>query len=147
MFDDIMSGDIEHVLDKRKIRKWNKSNSNKFKMGGEERMGCNGNSTGYMPKNCGFRAELTNNTKEYIAYVVVNIKIFNKVTTVVQAKETFSVSVVPTVTQKIEILFNNDLLEAAYKQLGDNYSWNYELVGCVPKNMAFGYSDDYNWLE
>ena len=148
VFDDIISGDIAHVLDKRKIRKWNKSNWNKFKVGGNERMGCAGNETGYKPKNCGFRAELTNNTKNYITYVVVNIKIYNKTTNtlVVQAKETFSVSVMPTVTQKIEAIFNNDLLEAAYKQLGKNYSWNYGLIGCVPKNLEY-YSNDYNWLE
>jgi hypothetical protein len=150
MFDDIMSGDIEHVLDKRKIRKWNQENRKKYKMGGDERMGCGGYTIGGTQKDCRIQAEFTNNTTEYITHIVVNIKIFNKATNtlVVQEKETLEVSAMPTVTQKLQVFFDNHLFKEAYKQLGEKYSWNYELVGCVPKDLAyFTYPPDYNWLE
>ncbi len=160
MFDDIMSGDIENVLDKRKIRKWNQENRKKYKMGGDERMGCGGYTirghhisgiyVGDTQMDCRFQSEFTNNTTEYITYIIVNIKIFNKATKtlVLQEKETLEVSVMPTVTQKLQVYFNNNLFKEAYKQLGENYSWNYELVGCVPKDLAyFTYPPDYNWLE
>ncbi|MDY0281144.1 MAG: hypothetical protein RBR35_11355 [Salinivirgaceae bacterium] len=160
MFDDIISGDIEHVLDKRKIRKWNQENRKKYKMSGDERMGCGGYTIGgeqIYGKNfggtqmdCVFKAEFTNNTTEYITHIVVNFKILNKATNtlVVQEKETIEVSAMPTVTQKLQVYFNNHLFKEAYKQLGESYSWNYELVGCVPKDLAyFTYPPDYNWLE
>lgn len=160
MFDDLMSGEVEHVLDKRKIRKWNNQNKNKYKIGGDERMSCGGYTIGveqFFGQNiggeqldCVFKAEFTNNTPAYITHIVVNIKILNKATNtiVVQEKETFEVSVMPTVTQKLQLYFKNSLFKEAYKQLGENYSWNYELVGCVPKDLAyFTYPREYNWLE
>ncbi|SMD01624.1 hypothetical protein SAMN02746065_12116 [Desulfocicer vacuolatum DSM 3385] len=157
MFDDITSGDIAHVLDKRKIRKWNQENRKKYKMG-EEKMGCPGFPMEWLPKegryttphDCYFTAKFTNNTSEYITYIIVNIKFFNKTTNtlVVQKKETLPISVMPTVTKTIQVYFDNDLFLKAYKQLGDDFSWNYELIGCLPKDLAyFTYPYEYNWLE
>lgn len=148
IFDEILAGDIEHVLDKREIRKWNQKNKNLVSME-NERMGCSGYKQDYLSKDCRFSSELSNNSNKYISHIVVNIMIFNKSTNtiVAESKETFSVSIVPTVTKSIIVFFNNNLFGEAYKQLGDNYSWNYELIGCIPKDMTFDYSDNYNWLE
>ena len=142
----------------KNIREWNKNNRNNFKMDEDAGMCCPGfpmewlpNENRYTnPHDCYFTAKFTNNTTEYITYIVVNIKFFNKTTNtlVVQKKETFSVSLMPTITQNIQIYFENNLFKKAYKQLGDKFSWNYELIGCVPKDLAYyTYPQEYNWLE
>jgi hypothetical protein len=171
LLDDITSSsNVTEMLNKRKIRKWNEDNMRKFKMDDNATLSCSDRSevresifskinSGLSDKkfyevnsDCHFSGKLTNNTKDYIAYVVVNIKIFNKSTKtlVVQKKETFEISVMPTVTQEIGASFNNSIFGKASDQLGDNYSWDFEIVGCVPKDMAFGVffgQAEYNWLD
>ena len=140
MFDDIVSGG-GHVLDNHKIRKWSQKNLHKILLS-NERMRCG---TGFLSDECTFSVGITNNSRKYLSYIVVKIKIINKTTNtiVAEGKERFSVSVVPTVTKKITERFANSIFNEAYSQLGDNYSWNYDLIGLIPKELVY-LELDYN---
>ena len=81
---------------------------------------------------------------------MLNIKIYNEATgvIVVQKKETLEVLVVPTVSKSFEASFSNFSFRDAKEQLGDNFSWSYNLIGCVPKDLAYSTCpSEYNWLE
>lgn len=80
---------------------------------------------------------LLNNTNDIIIAVVIKIQFYNKQTQtlVIEKEQVIAVSAVPSVSVKFVYYFNNRDLSLAYKQLGDQYSWNFEIVGAVPNEM------------
>ncbi len=147
MFDDFKSGEFGNILEKREIRNWNEVNKNKITFD-NSKLGCSGYKNKYeRPKDCMFSSTITNNSDEYISYVVVKIEFMNKTTekVIVEKKETFKMPIIPTATKEIKVYFDNSNFKQIPEQLVDNWAWNFEFLGAIPQDMTFS-SSDYNWL-
>lgn len=147
MFDDFKTGEFSSILEKKKIRNWNELNKDKIEFD-NSKLGCGGYKGEYdQPKDCVFSSKITNNSDKVISYIVVNIIISNKKTNnvVVEKKETFNVSIIPTATKEIVVYFNNSNFKQVPKQLANNWTWDFKYIGSIPENMTF-YTPDYNWL-
>ena len=144
LFDDFTSGEFKSMFKKIEIGDWSKANKGNVKMS-EERFGC-----GSVP--CVMTGKLTNNTDEFLSQIVIEFKIYNKLTKklVIKSRELLPISIMPTVSKSFSIKVNNALLAVAYEQLGDNYSWNYELIGVIPEEMSINYyrrDEEFSWLD
>lgn len=122
--------------EKKELIKWNEENINKYSIS-EATLGCDYKSELSGRTQCKFSAEITNKTGEHIDNIVINIIFLNKETRgiVIQEKTTLYVSVVPTVTKSFVQLLDSPRLEEAYEQLGDNFTWKYEILDAVPRGM------------
>lgn len=135
-FDDLREAGDYLFFGKNKIQKWNEENKGKFSIN-KATLGRESNSA------CTVALEFTNQTKEYIDSIVVNIKLYNKTTKdlIVQEKATILIAAVPTATKKInDSVWSHDLAEAM-QQLEGNWEWNYDLIGIVPKGMDGAWFD------
>lgn len=141
-FDDLVDGDFDAIAGKVKIRAWNDANKEKFSIV-DAKFGCGGfDGLGgdfemWGTYDCRMTGSLVNNTNDYIKAVVVNISFYNKQaqSLVLEQQRVIYAKVVPTVSAEFEDLFDSDKLSLAYRQLGENYSWNFEIVGAVPNEM------------
>ena len=160
VFDDLTSSGSGNVFERKKIRELNAENKGKFTIIGNEGLWCSKSRAKSRDKSlaelekkdCSFSAKLINKTNAHITALVINIKIFNKSTStsVMQKKVTLPISIIPTVQKKINVHFYADLIKKAYLQLGDDFSWNYNLVGAVPEDLDIGskyLTVDYGWLD
>jgi hypothetical protein len=144
LFDDFTSGEFKSMFKKIEIGRWSKANKANVKIS-RARFVCP-----FDP--CVMTGKLTNNTDEFLSQIVVEFKIYNKLTKklVIKSRELLSISIMPTVSKSFRIGVNNALLAVAYEQLGDNYSSNYELIGVIPEEMRITYSrrdEEFSWLD
>jgi hypothetical protein len=139
-FDDLVDGGYGYFVGRKKIKEWNEENKGKFIIR-ETKLGSNTSS--FSVNSCAFWGEFTNQTKETVDYIVVKIFIYNKSTKepVIQEKKRLKISVVPTATIQTKIDFYSSQIVEALQQLKNNWTWNYELIGVVPRGM------EPKWLD
>ena len=161
-FDDLLEGDFDTIAGKRNIQSWNENNGGKYSID-DAGLGCGlkkkhgSKSGGFDPESyfdrvskrgpapagdCIMTGTLINNTSEIIKAVVIRVKFYNKQTStlVIEEEQIILAAAVPSVSAEFQHYFDSSNLSLAYKQLGDQYSWSFEIVGAVPKEM------DASWL-
>lgn len=144
LFDDLVGGEYKSMFQKIEMGNWSKRNTGNIKIS-EARFGC-----ASVP--CVMTGNLTNNTAKFLSQVVIEFKIYNKKTNalVIKSRELLFISVMPTVNKPFSAKVDNALLAVAYEQLGDDFSWNYELVGVIPEEMRINHhrrDEEFSWLD
>ncbi|MFC3095674.1 hypothetical protein DRW07_07845 [Alteromonas sediminis] len=161
LMDDFSSTDMEGGLTRREARQWYKENKGMLVINGGETLGCrldNDSETAFSPQfvrefyACTFKAEFVNHTNYKLETLIVKIKIFNKAKSslVVERVIGLPISIFPSVKKKESIEFIAQDIGEARAQLGSNWSWNYELIGYLPKEYTDSdyksWHGDYSWL-
>lgn len=180
-FNDLTSS--EGYIQRKKQQEWFQANKGKLQIRkASESLFCKTQNIGFT-NQCRFIAELENNSKDEVTSLIIRIKIYNNkgssfVTNaevpafdyytaapnsvvpvqeptplVAQEMHKFNISIYPTVKKRIDVNFTTNLHEAI-GQVGDSWSWNYEVIGYLPKGLDYSHStfskitgDEFDWLN
>tara|TARA_R110002072_G_scaffold302254_2_gene484467 strand:+ start:4027 stop:4656 length:630 start_codon:yes stop_codon:yes gene_type:complete len=152
VFGDIFSGDFDSATGRIELASWNRSNLEHVHLS-NERLGCAGDYEATYTytfgttiksggKDCSVSFDLKNDSDDIIKALVLEVTFLNKSSGKVAITEKITVwaKVIPGGEVQVSRSFDNSDLALAYRQLGEEYSWNYELVGAVPQD------GDPKWL-
>ena len=152
VFSDIFSGDFDSAAGRVELASWNRSNLEHAHLS-NERLGCAGDYDATYTyafdatiksggKDCSVSFDLRNDSDDIIKALVLDVTFLNKSSRKVAITERITVwaKVIPEGDVRASRSFDNSDLALAYRQLGEEYSWSYELVGAVPQD------GDPKWL-